>query len=333
MGAGPVDVGPAAPMAIGRAQPLPQPVRAFMEPRFGSDFADVRVHTDRAAHDANAALGRRRRSRYGDDIYFGAGRSSRRPIPLTAHELAHVVQQRQTGAGVAAKRIQPSFTASYPVRLGVFEVDMQTRQGALNTPPTLSGFDGYIRFVPGPGAPNSNHDRLRADRQAHGCRPARTSIRPACRRHRRRAARSAIPACGPRTTRHAAWRAGSSPTCITGPTPERPARRRARRCRRAYNFQPTPAGGAPETGQTQQPAQYGGGTGGVVGQTPGFKRSEDPADIRSAALFDTPGHPEPGRRPRLRLRVRGQGRGHDGRLRHREVGLRASAPARSSTST
>jgi outer membrane protein OmpA-like peptidoglycan-associated protein len=58
-----------------------------------------------------------------------------------------------------------------------------------------------------------------------------------------------------------------------------------------YDFQPTPAGGAPQAGLTQQPAQYGGATGGVVGQTPGFKRSEDPADVRSAALYDTPGNP------------------------------------------
>ena len=54
------------------------------------------------------------------------------------------------------QRIQRSLTASHQVTIGVFEVDMQTREGGLNTPPTLSGLDGYIRFVPGPGAPNSN---------------------------------------------------------------------------------------------------------------------------------------------------------------------------------
>ena len=183
VGAGPVEVGPAAPMAIGPAQPLPQPVRAFMEPRFGSDFADVRVHTDRAAHDANAAL-QAEAFTHGDDIYFGAGRTPGTD-PLTAHELAHVVQQRQTGAGVAAKRIQPSFTASYPVRLGVFEVDMQTRQGALNTPPTLSGFDGYIRFVPGPGAPNSNLRHARGGRLGRPLARARL-LRPRCRARRSR---------------------------------------------------------------------------------------------------------------------------------------------------
>jgi Domain of unknown function (DUF4157)/Annexin/Lysine-specific metallo-endopeptidase len=73
--------------------------RAFMEPRFGHDFSQVRVHTDgRAAESARAvnalayAVGR--------DIVFGSGQYSpgtsegRR---LMAHELTHVVQQ---GAGI-----------------------------------------------------------------------------------------------------------------------------------------------------------------------------------------------------------------------------------------
>jgi outer membrane protein OmpA-like peptidoglycan-associated protein len=60
-----------------------------------------------------------------------------------------------------------------------------------------------------------------------------------------------------------------------------------------YNFQPSPAGTV-GVGQTQQPAQYGGGTGGVVGQTPGFKRSNEQQDIRSAAMFDAPGSSSPG---------------------------------------
>ena len=56
-----------------------------------------------------------------------------------------------------------------------------------------------------------------------------------------------------------------------------------------YNFQPAAPGTVGVAGQTQQPAMYGGGTGGVVGQTPGFKRSDNLADIRSAAMYDFPG--------------------------------------------
>ena len=42
-------------------------------------------------------------------------------------------------------------------------------------------------------------------------------------------------------------------------------------------------------GQTEQPAIYGGGIGGIFDVRPGFKRSNDPADIRSVALYDFPG--------------------------------------------
>ena len=88
---------------------------------------------------------------------------------------------------------------------------------------------------------------------------------------------------------------------------------------------PRPPGTTGVVGQTQQPAQYGGGIGGDVGQTPGFKRSDDAADIRSSALYDTPGIASAGLRPELRLRVGRPRRGHDGHLRRRQVGLRARA--------
>ena len=75
--------------------PLEPSVRSLMEPRFGHDFSQVRVHTDgRAAESARAvnALA----YTVGRDVVFGAGQylpqteSGRKVI---AHELAHVVQQ------------------------------------------------------------------------------------------------------------------------------------------------------------------------------------------------------------------------------------------------
>lgn len=85
-------------------QPLDASTRAFMEPRFGHDFARVRVHTDaRAAESARAvnALA----YTVGRHVVFGAGRyapgggEGRR---LLAHELAHVVQQ---GGGEGEQRL------------------------------------------------------------------------------------------------------------------------------------------------------------------------------------------------------------------------------------
>jgi len=76
-------------------QPLDPATRAFMEPRFGRDFSDVRVHTGSVAEESARNL-RARAYTAGRNIVFGAGRlvpetfEGRR---LIAHELTHVTQQ------------------------------------------------------------------------------------------------------------------------------------------------------------------------------------------------------------------------------------------------
>lgn len=91
-------------------RPLDSATRAFMEPRFGHDFAHVRVHSDAAAEqsadDVNAKA-----YTVGNSIVFGAGSfapGSAEGRRLIAHELAHVVQQTGT-SGVAIQR-QPKDT-------------------------------------------------------------------------------------------------------------------------------------------------------------------------------------------------------------------------------
>jgi hypothetical protein len=69
---------------------------AFMEPRFGHDFNRVRVHCDaRAAQSADAVNARA--YVVGNEMVFGQGEYAPGTGPgrsLIAHELAHVVQQR-----------------------------------------------------------------------------------------------------------------------------------------------------------------------------------------------------------------------------------------------
>ncbi len=83
-----------------RGQPLDPATRAFMEPRFGYDFSQVRVHTDvRAAESARAvnALA----YTVGRDIVFGISHvasNTREGRELIAHELTHVLQQSQNAA-------------------------------------------------------------------------------------------------------------------------------------------------------------------------------------------------------------------------------------------
>jgi hypothetical protein len=75
----------------GGGSPLPGAVRAFMEPRLGSDLSDVRVHTDSHAITANRRL-HAQAFTCGRDIYFGPGKRPGNDA-LTAHELTHVLQQ------------------------------------------------------------------------------------------------------------------------------------------------------------------------------------------------------------------------------------------------
>jgi hypothetical protein len=88
-------------------QQLDARTRAFMEPRFGVDFATVRVHegtrSAQSARDVSA-----RAYTVGQHIVFGAGEYAPETSEgrrLLAHELAHVVQQ--TGANEAALQRDP----------------------------------------------------------------------------------------------------------------------------------------------------------------------------------------------------------------------------------
>ncbi|MEP6587267.1 MAG: DUF4157 domain-containing protein [Polaromonas sp.] len=73
--------------------PLPDGLRAWFEPRFGQDFANVRIHQDAAAARAVQA----RAYTAGSHIVFDTGEyapGTPEGKRLLAHELTHVVQQR-----------------------------------------------------------------------------------------------------------------------------------------------------------------------------------------------------------------------------------------------
>src|SRR5260221_14094093 len=75
-------------------QPLDAGTRAFMEPCFGYDFSQVRVHTDAKAAESAQAVNALAYTA-GRDVVFGAGQyapETSKGKRLMAHELAHVVQ-------------------------------------------------------------------------------------------------------------------------------------------------------------------------------------------------------------------------------------------------
>ena len=81
-------------------QPLDHETRSFMEPRFGHDFSQVRIHTGSAACASAESLDATAFTT-GRHIVFGSGAyaphtpDGRR---LLTHELAHVVQQKERAA-------------------------------------------------------------------------------------------------------------------------------------------------------------------------------------------------------------------------------------------
>jgi hypothetical protein len=141
-------------------QPLDAEARAYFGPRFGHDFSQVRIHADaRAAESARAVSALA--YTVGNHISFGSGSyrpRSNQGRELLAHELAHVVQQSQTGDGIAAgeshfeaeaARAASAITSPgpRPAITGRGQLGLQRQKSGASTSPT-------------PVAPTQNQQKL-----------------------------------------------------------------------------------------------------------------------------------------------------------------------------
>jgi hypothetical protein len=100
---------PVHDVVSGGGRPLEPDVRSDMEGRLGHDFGDVRVHDDSAAHESARSVNAHAYT-VGSNIVFQRDKydpSSSDGRVTLAHELTHVVQQRQgpvdgtpTGGGI-----------------------------------------------------------------------------------------------------------------------------------------------------------------------------------------------------------------------------------------
>jgi hypothetical protein len=119
-------------------RPLDSSARAFFEPRFGCDLAQVRVHTDaRAAESARAvnALA----CTVGQNVIFGAGQYAPETAAgrrLLAHELTHVIQQQALpGAGEPRQLTRGESSTISVMRAG--RVQLQAQDAGLPAPPLI----------------------------------------------------------------------------------------------------------------------------------------------------------------------------------------------------
>jgi len=121
-----------------------------MEPRFGTDFSSVRIHSGGDAVSMNKEL-HAQAFAHGSDIYFNAGKynpTSNEGKRLLAHELTHVVQQ--TGA----KQLQPKQIANVQLK-------KETPQAKIN--PAFSSIslpEPKIQLKENPQQQLSNKDEL-----------------------------------------------------------------------------------------------------------------------------------------------------------------------------
>lgn len=81
-------------------QPLSEELRSLLEPRFGRDLGDVRIHLDAEAAGAARELEAQAFTR-GEHVFFGAGYFEPHTAEgrwLMAHELTHTLQQKDSAS-------------------------------------------------------------------------------------------------------------------------------------------------------------------------------------------------------------------------------------------
>lgn len=123
-----------APVPADAGQPLSEATRADLEPRFGSDLTQVRVHTgpaaDRAARSVAAAA-----FTIGSHITFAERRYAPESIAgrrLLAHEIAHVVHDGESRRlHRAALPLESTLTIRHAVLFGESHFDLANGEGVV----------------------------------------------------------------------------------------------------------------------------------------------------------------------------------------------------------
>ena len=127
---------PVARIAPLGGSPLPAPVRSFMEPRFGANFGNVRIHTGEAAVQQSQMLNAQAFT-VGEHVFFGRNQfqpESASGRELIAHELTHTIQQ-----GAAIQRSALPVVAE---RTGI-----EVHRAGLGQP--FDTFAGWANAIPG----------------------------------------------------------------------------------------------------------------------------------------------------------------------------------------
>ena len=148
----------------GSGQPLADKIRQPMEKSFGTDFSQVKVHTDPKSDRLNQSI-QAKAFTTGTDIYFKQGQynpSTRGGQELIAHELTHVMQQNGNGLQRKSepivqrliyedkdkdKTINPAKAKKYLVENGISEnvaLQIVTKYTSLQNPQDIIGLENLL---------------------------------------------------------------------------------------------------------------------------------------------------------------------------------------------
>lgn len=145
--------------------PLAAPVRSEMEARLGADFSDVRLHTGSAAQRSASEIGARAYTS-GTHVVIGSGGTDKHTL---AHELTHVIQQRQ--GPVAGTDNGSGLSISDPSDRFEREAEANARR-AMSSPvsrvqtcdsrvsPAAGEVRGSVQRMPRPNNPNPHPQSL-----------------------------------------------------------------------------------------------------------------------------------------------------------------------------
>jgi len=124
----------------GSGQSLSKEVRNFYEPRFGYDFSNVKVHTDSVAAKSAQSINALAYTS-GNNIVFNYGNyapGADSGKQLLAHELTHVVQQKDANsriarqhAPVANPKIEIRYGLGMRGRYGLYDAELNRRTNTL----------------------------------------------------------------------------------------------------------------------------------------------------------------------------------------------------------
>ena len=129
----------------GGGQPLPKSVRASFEHRFGTDFSQVRVHTNKQASETAQAV-KARAYTMGRDVVFAPGQyvpDTTQGRRLLAHELTHVVQQGKDPRSTALRSIQRAQTGRPTAQAPYFTYRLDRERHTYSTLASYYGIDRW----------------------------------------------------------------------------------------------------------------------------------------------------------------------------------------------